>query len=138
MALAQQRRRPHDVGVSLARHQMTHRHQLRRVGAVSVRARRRQVGPEVDDADVARTQLGAALGRARAVGQDQPGVRQGSGHGAPAALAGPGHAQHVAAVRRHHQRGVGRRAAHRVPGRQRVVRMHQVEAAWAKTVQSKL
>ena len=123
--------RAQHVGVALARDQVADRHERGR----AVRARRalrgRQVGAEVHDARLARAVAARQLGDALAVGEHEAGGAEPARDRARSGGVASRRVENVAAVHRDHERLAqprgGERTAHGVPGRDGVVRVHEIE-----------
>jgi hypothetical protein len=120
--------------VALARHQVTDRDERLRCAAAPRpwrAGRGGQVRAEVHHARFPRAVRAGKLGDALAVGKHQAGFGQRVVHGPLAVGHAPGCVEHIAAVHRDDQRSAnGARcahAAHRIAGRNGVVRMDQVE-----------
>ncbi len=74
----QRRQRAQDVGVALARDEVAEGHEARRV---LDRARVDELGPEVHHAGARRAELAAAPLDPRRVGEHEPRMAEGAGHG---------------------------------------------------------
>ena len=119
--------RAQNIGVPLARHEVSHARQQGFGAARDIE--RRQIRAKVHDAGLARSVRARQLRDPGAVGQDQRGGAISAPHRFGAARDARNGPEDVAAVHRNDQRQAELAAASGVPGRHRVVRVHEIELA---------